>query len=67
MERHQNENNRVDEGHLWSVAARIYALGELIKFRGGEASLDEERVNFGIGEILTDLANALVSERPNES
>ncbi len=59
MEPHQDENNRVDEGHLWSVAARIYALGESIKFRGGEPSLEEDRVNFGIGEILTELANEL--------
>ena len=56
-----------DKIQIETIAAKIYALGELIKFRGGEPSLDEERVNFGIGEILTDLANALVSERPNES
>jgi hypothetical protein len=56
-----------DKIQIETIAAKIYALGELIKFRGGEPSLDEERVNFGIGEILTALANALVSERPNES
>ena len=27
----------------------------------GGPSLDEERVNYGLGEILTDLANAIAS------
>lgn len=42
------------------IATRIYAIGELIKFRGGEPALDEERVNYGIGELLTDLAQELI-------
>ena len=41
------------------IGAKIFGIGELIKFRGGEPSLNEESVNYGIGEILTDLAEEL--------
>jgi hypothetical protein len=44
---------------LYVVSAKLLAIGELIKFGGGEPSLEEERVNFGLGEILTDLAKDL--------
>jgi hypothetical protein len=57
MEATQNTN-----GDLMTISAKIYAIGELIKFRGGEPALDEERVNYGIGEILTDLASDLNSQ-----
>ncbi len=53
----QSNNSKVDR---YTISAKIFALGELIKFRGGEASLDEEKVNFGIGELLTDLAEELI-------
>jgi len=55
----------IDAGKLWDIATRILAIGELIKFRGGEAPLDEEEVNYGIGELLTGLARELmqVSDR----
>ena len=51
-----------DVKNLETIAAKIFAIGELIKFRGGEPSLDEQKVNYGIGEILTDLAEELTSE-----
>ena len=57
MEDMQNAN-----GDLMTISAKIYAIGELIKFRGGEPALDEERVNFGLGKILTDLASDLNSQ-----
>ena len=46
---------------LYTLSAKIFALGELIKFRGGEPSLDEETVNYGIGMLLTDIAEALMT------
>ena len=54
MEASQVKNN------IQTIAAKIFAMGELIKFRGGEPSLDEEKVNYGIGEILTDVADELI-------
>ena len=42
---------------LYSLSAKLLAIGELIKFRGGESSLEEERINYGLGDILTDLAS----------
>jgi hypothetical protein len=50
------EENRPD---LKTIEAKIFAMCELIKFRRGEPSLEEEMVNYGIGMILTDLANKL--------
>lgn len=44
---------------LYTLSAKLLAIGELIKFRGGEPSLEEERVNYGLGEILADLAGEL--------
>ncbi len=46
-----------------TIAAKIFAIGELIKFRGGEPSLEEERVHYGLGEILTDLAKDLIPDQ----
>jgi hypothetical protein len=46
---------------LYTISAKLLAIGELIKFRAGEASLEEDRVNYGLGEMLTDLANAIAS------
>ena len=46
---------------LWVISAKLYGICELIKFRGGEPPLNEEDVNFGIGEILTDLAGELAA------
>ena len=34
---------------LYTLSAKLLAIGELIKFRSGEPSLEEERVNYGIG------------------
>ena len=48
------------KNNIQTIAAKIFAMGELIKFRGGEPSLDEEKVNYGIGEILTDVADELI-------
>ncbi len=53
------KNRQLREIDLFNLSAKLFAIGELIKFRGGEPSHDEERVNFGIGEILTDLADDL--------
>jgi hypothetical protein len=44
---------------LYTISAKLLAIGELIKFRGGEPSLEDELVNYGVGEILTDLAGDL--------
>lgn len=44
---------------LYTLSAKLFAIGELIKFRSGEPSLEEERANYGLGEILTDLADEL--------
>ncbi len=49
-----------------TIAAKILAIGELIKFRGGEPLLEDEIVNYGIGEILTDIAKELASEIQEE-
>ena len=61
MEHIENEDGCLLKANLMKISAKIYAIGELIKFRGGEPALDEERVNYGIGEILTDLAADLNS------
>ena len=57
-ENHENKNDteQSQSTDLYTVSAKLLAMGELIKFRGGEPSLEEERVNYGLGEILTDLA-----------
>ncbi len=44
---------------LWEIACMLRGIGELIKFRGGEPGLNEEDVNFGIGQIITDIAEEL--------
>lgn len=46
---------------LATNSAKLFAIGELIKFRSGEPSLDEVRFNWGLGELLTDLANEISS------
>ena len=45
--------------HRQNEWAKLFAIGELVKFRGGEPSLDEGRVKHGLGDILTDLAEDL--------
>lgn len=62
-ENHENKNDtqQLRTTDLYTLSAKLFAIGELIKFRGGEQSLDEERVNYGLGEILTDLANAITT------
>jgi hypothetical protein len=44
---------------LWPLSCKIRALGELIRHRGGEPSLEEDEVNYGIAEILADAANEI--------
>jgi hypothetical protein len=60
-ENHENRNDTQQPRttDLHTLSAKLFAIGELIKFRGGEQSLDEERVHYGLGEMLTDLANDL--------
>lgn len=63
MESNEKESNRSQAIDLYMISAKIFAIGELLKCRGGEPSLDEERVNLGLGEILTDLANEIPSTK----
>lgn len=44
---------------LYTLSAKLFAVDELIKFRGGEPSLEEERANY-----LTGLADDLLSKVP---
>lgn len=44
---------------LWKIFAKLYGIGELIKFHSGEQALNQDEVNLGIGEIVTDLADEL--------
>ena len=46
---------------IWEIACKLRGIGELIKFRGGEPGLNEEDVNYGIGEIITNIADELSS------
>ena len=55
----KSDNLQLQATNLYTISAKLFAIGELIKFRGGEPSLDEERVNYGIGEIFTSLVNKL--------
>jgi hypothetical protein len=47
------------DGQFWTIVCKLRGVSEFIKHRGGEPSLDEGAVNFGIGEVLTDLADQL--------
>lgn len=56
----QDEHEESISDSISNISAKLYALGELIKFRDASAiSIDEDEVNYGIGEILTDLAQEL--------
>ncbi len=57
MKSKECESNHTES--LRTIQAKLLAIGELIKFRGGEPSLEDEMVNYGLGMILTDLANDL--------
>jgi hypothetical protein len=57
----KSDNLQLQTTDLYTISAKLFAIGELIKFRGGEPSLDEGRVNFGIGEILTDLSAEILA------
>jgi hypothetical protein len=38
----------------------MYGMAELIKFHNGEPALNQEDVNYVIGEIITSLARELI-------
>jgi hypothetical protein len=44
---------------LWTIMTKLYGVGELIRSSRGEAALNQDEVNYGIGEIITDLADEL--------
>jgi hypothetical protein len=46
-------------GELWKIGCKLTGIGELIKFSNGEAALNQDEANLGVGEILTDLAEEL--------
>lgn len=43
-------------GRLWEIACKLYGIGELIKFQGGEPALNQSEVNYGIGTLVTRIA-----------
>ena len=44
---------------LWKIGSKLLGVGELIKFQNGEPALNQDEANFGVGEIITDLAEEL--------
>lgn len=50
-------------GELWTVSCKLHGIGELIKFHNGEPALNQDQVNLGIGEIITDLAEQIDNVR----
>ncbi len=43
-------------GRLWEIACKLHGIGELIKFQGGEPALNQSEVNYGIGTLVTRIA-----------
>ena len=43
-------------GQLWSIAAKLHGLSELIKYQDREPALNEGEVNYGIGAIVGEAA-----------
>lgn len=45
---------------IWAITCKLHGMGELIKFYSGDSSPpNQTECSFGIGEIITNLANEL--------
>ena len=44
---------------LGTISAKLHGIGDLIRWHKSEPALNQDEINFGIGEIITDLAEQI--------
>lgn len=52
-----NINDQLSE--LRTISAKLHGIGDLIRWHKSEPALNQDEINFGIGEIITDLAGQI--------
>jgi hypothetical protein len=62
-----SKNRRIVEiSSLWLMSCKVRALGELMKYQNGEPSISQQDVNYGIGNILTEIADEMDNFRDSQ-
>lgn len=58
-----NDDKTYIPGVLWAISCKLHGIGDLIQGYESEPPLNRSEVNYGIGQIIIDLATELETVR----